>query len=189
MSEEKKTMLCDVDGVILDLLTPWVDIVNKRYGTNVCVDDIVDYNLAKAFPMLEPHCIYDVLQEEELWLKAQPKPQVSLFLNELMCLGVDVRIVTATHWKNAAYKFEWFQRYLPFISWDQFIISNDKSIINGDLLIDDNPQHILKTSCSKKLLFDAPYNRVLSGVPGGYIRVDDWSQVFSQVCYLLNLEI
>ena len=40
------TVLVDVDNVLEDLDTPWVKAVNDKYGTNVKVSDITNWNIA-----------------------------------------------------------------------------------------------------------------------------------------------
>ena len=39
---EKKIILCDADDTIENLCETWIGYLNRKYGTNVNVEDIVD---------------------------------------------------------------------------------------------------------------------------------------------------
>ncbi|WP_236656990.1 5' nucleotidase, NT5C type [Acidisarcina polymorpha] len=69
-------------------------------------------------------------------------------------------------------KYQWLQRHFPFLSPMRFVFCGDKSILNADYLIDDQPLHF-RHFRGEGILFSAPHNH---GVEG-YRRVSSWREV------------
>ena len=46
---EKKIILCDADDTIENLCETWIGYLNRKYGTNVNVEDIVECWLKNHF--------------------------------------------------------------------------------------------------------------------------------------------
>ncbi|HEX7730098.1 MAG TPA: hypothetical protein VF392_13780 [Terracidiphilus sp.] len=86
-------------------------------------------------------------------------------LNEMLQAGYDVRICTSplTAFRNCVLeKYEWIERYFGSEFTRRTILSKDKTIVRGDLLIDDNPdlhQIHSRPPAWAQIVFDAPYNR------------------------------
>ena len=88
-------------------------------------------------------------------------------LSELMKLGHEVRICTSplNQYRHCLpEKYEWIERHLgpDFVS--RMIVTKDKTLIQGDILIDDNPMvNGLRPASWKHVIFDQPYNRHVDG--------------------------
>ena len=54
-------------------------------------------------------------------------------------------------------KFEWLQKYLPFIPTSNLVLCGDKEIINADYLVDDRSRHFARFR-GTGILFTAPHN-------------------------------
>lgn len=50
--KNSKILLIDADDTIEDLLSAWLKSLNDKYGTNVCNDEITDWDVSKFFPTL-----------------------------------------------------------------------------------------------------------------------------------------
>ena len=74
--------------------------------------------------------------------------------------------------KSFAAKFRWMAKHFPFIPPSHTVFCGDKSILNADYLIDDNPRQ-LRAFRGEGLLFSAPHNRYETG----WRRVKDWRDV------------
>jgi 5'-nucleotidase len=72
-------------------------------------------------------------------------------------------------------KYDWVAQHLGK-EWTMRInLMNDKTLIRGDLLIDDKPKITgLLTPEWQHIIYDAPYNR---GVPGPRMTWDDMSVI------------
>ena len=67
-------------------------------------------------------------------------------------------------------------RYFPFLSRDQVIITGNKQMIRGDVMIDDGI-HNLEGGEYRKILFTAPYNKDYDAEANGMIRVHNWDEI------------
>lgn len=92
--------------------------------------------------------------------------------------GHDVRICTSplNAYRNCVgEKYEWVERHfgLDFVA--RMIVTKDKTVVHGDLLIDDKPEVTgTRVPGWRHLVFDQPYNR-LSLAPR--ITWSDWRSV------------
>jgi 5'(3')-deoxyribonucleotidase len=82
-------------------------------------------------------------------------------------------VSAATEFPNSLKeKHDWMAEHFPFISWKNFMLCGDKSIVKGDVMIDDHEKN-LKTFDGETLLFDAMHNKLLAG----YQRVYNWKEI------------
>ena len=68
---------------------------------------------------------------------------------------------TWVNWLNRQYQtnIDWHEmKYFPFIGWKHVIIAYDKSMILGDVMVDDKLDNILVSRCPTRILFSAPHN-------------------------------
>ena len=71
-------------------------------------------------------------------------------------------------------------KYFPFLSWENVIITSNKEMIKGDVLIDDGIHNLLNADY-KKILMTAPYNRAFPAEENGMIRVSSWSEIYKVI--------
>jgi 5'(3')-deoxyribonucleotidase len=69
-------------------------------------------------------------------------------------------------------KLRWLERHFPFLPACQVVFCGDKSILNADVLIDDNAHRFARFQ-GQRVLFDAPHNAGQTGL----LRVGSWSEV------------
>ncbi|MEK7253609.1 MAG: 5'(3')-deoxyribonucleotidase, partial [Bacteroidota bacterium] len=96
--------------------------------------------------------------------------EVVQWLNE----HFEIYIVTAaTEFRNSLEdKFDWLLEHFPYISWRNFVLCGDKSIICADYMIDDHVFNLEKFK-GKGLLFTASHNIEEQR----FTRVDTWADV------------
>jgi 5'-nucleotidase len=62
-------------------------------------------------------------------------------------------------------KYEWVEEHFGRSWTQQVIVTKDKSLVRGDVLIDDNAElRELSEATWELVLFDAPYNRHATGL-------------------------
>ena len=177
----KSTVLTDMDDTMEDLLPAWIDILNRKAGTNVQPSEVTDWHIPSFFPGLPKQEIFNVLETEELWKNVKPKEGAPEYIKRLMDDGHKVFVVTTSGYKTIVPKMEHVLfKYFPFLGWDNVIITSEKSRVHGDVLIDDGV-HNLETGLYEKLLMDAPHNRLFDEKKIGAIRVMNWEQVYDTV--------
>ena len=175
------TILVDMDDVIERLVEGWVEYVNDKYGTTTHPDDVTDWNMAKAFPTLTYEQVYGAEKDDALWDHIRPMPGAAEVLQRLMAEGHEVYIVTASDYITLRAKMEKVLfRYFPFISWKQVIITKNKQIIKGDVLVDDGP-HNMTGGEYRKILFDARHNRNFDETSVGAVRVYNWEEAYTEI--------
>ena len=171
------TILVDMDDTIEQLLAALVRKANERFRRSVTVDEITDWTIVCAYPGLEKQQILELMYEPGFWDTVEPVPGAADALKYLMDEGHQVYIVTATEFENVPAKMERVLfRYFPFLSRDQVIITGNKQMIRGDVLIDDGI-HNLEGGEYRKILFTAPYNKDYDAEANGMIRVHNCDEI------------
>lgn len=172
-------ILVDMDDVIENLSVTWIDFLNMKYGTNVDRETVRDWDMSKAFPELTPEQVYSPLCDPELWRLVPPKDDAAKYMAKLINDGNEIYIVTNTDYRSVLVKMEEILfKYFPFIDWGHVIITSNKQMIRGDVLVDDGV-HNLVNGEYEKILFDTPYNREFNAEAHGMIRVSSWEEVYN----------
>ena len=175
----KLTILVDMDNTIENLTEVWVKYLNEKYGTEVDCNKLRVYSMTDSFPTLTSEEVYGVLSEQELWNRVCPIEFASECLKRLIDAGHEVYIVTATDYRIMQMKMDTVLfKYFPFLSWDNVIITSQKYLINGDVIVDDCVQYIEKFD-GVKILVDMPYNHCYDDLEHGVFRCHDWKDIES----------
>lgn len=184
----KLTVLVDMDDTIENLCEEWVDYLNEIHGTTVKHEDIKEWNMTKAFPTIPPKEVFAPLYEKTLWERVKPLPGAVEYLKKIIDDGHKVVIVTSSHPDTVALKLNnVLFKYFPYLSYNDVIITSQKQLIKGDILIDDAP-HNLEGGDYFKLLFDAPHNQSYPVEENLMARVHNWEEVYYAINYLIKLE-
>lgn len=175
------TVLVDMDDTIENLTSAWVDYLNARHGAVVNVSDISDWDFTKAFPSLRKEEVYAPLFEDSFWDWVKPIDGAVEALQRLIADGHKVFIVTTSNYHTLAAKMEkvLFQ-YFPFLNWNDVIITSNKQLINGDVLVDDGV-HNLEGGKYFKLLMTASHNRKYDAAANGMFRVNAWDEIYTAI--------
>lgn len=148
-------ILVDVDQVVIDLLPVWLAKYNKDYDDNLTPDKITAWGIEK---FVKPECgtkIYDYLNDDDLYDDAEPIPGA-------LEAVIDLREEHTIYFVTAKYhpgKVEWLRKH-GFINEGhdyQYIVCEDKYLISGDVIIDDNIDTV-QTYLGLGILFSQPHN-------------------------------
>lgn len=89
-------------------------------------------------------------------------------VHSLLALGYDVRICTSplNQYRNClTEKYEWVEHHLGSDFVHRMIVTKDKTVVHGDVLIDDKPEITgTRQPDWKHVIFDQPYNRHVDGL-------------------------
>lgn len=186
---KKLTVLIDMDDTIENLCDVWIHCLNVRYGTSVRPSDIKEWDMTKAFPELSPVQIYKPLFDESVWKRVTPLPDAVETILKIIKDGHKVVIVTASHQDTVGLKMNnVLFKYFPYLSMDDVIVTSQKQLVQGDIMIDDAP-HNLEGGRYMKLLFDAPHNRSYSASDNDMVRVYNWNEIYNIVCDISERKI
>jgi 5'(3')-deoxyribonucleotidase len=172
-----KRILVDVDCVIADLMPAWLSLYNRDYEDHLTVEDITQWGMES---LVKPECgkeIYNYLWMASLYDDVEPIDGAISSIRWLRIHNYDVRFVTSgVH----AGKVGWLGRY-GFLLGDgdlryspSLVIAHDKSLIKGDIMIDDNLKNLNGFS-GTGIIFGQPWNDNHST---GFFRADGgWPDV------------
>lgn len=178
---KKLTILVDMDDVLENLVECCVDELNKKCGSSLCEEDITDWRIAKFFPSLTNEDLFSPLNTAEFWGKIAPMQNAQDILKKLIDDGHTIRIVTASHYATVPAKIKRLLEMYPYLKWEDVIVASDKSLIFGDIMIDDGTHNLEVTSCGLAVLFDRPHNRSYNDEVAGMVRVETWDEIYEVV--------
>lgn len=157
----------DADGVIVNLLNPWIEKYNECFNDNIKSEDIKEYDSLYKITKQNKNVIDDILCQPGFFEKLPAIPGAIDTVNKLIDLGHQVLVVTSySDNEEIAYgKVVWFQKHLPqVIKTNGFILcpAKSKMYVNCDIFIDDSfdnvKSHDLVAGNPFNILINAPYN-------------------------------
>lgn len=138
---KKLRLLIDIDGIVADTMPYWLNYIAAKTGVKARIEDITQYDLTKCPPLsqLEPHVIFDVLQEPGFTSNVPLMEGAFNVLKNLMNDGHEVYLVTARSGAvHIAETYQWVKTQLPFIDTrKQLVFIYDKHLLKADVIIDD----------------------------------------------------
>lgn len=188
-------VLIDMDGTMTDLLPRWVKMLNDKHGTNVDYKSIKFWDMEKNFPTLSRQEIFEPLGDENFWKRVFPVNGAQISIRSILAASNEVYVVTQSDYRTLKNKMDdLLFKYFPFLTWENVIVTSNKQLIDGDVLIDDNPANLVGGKY-KKILLSASYNEDFDAEANGVYRAHSWVQVcalineFSREIYSKNNEV
>lgn len=155
----------DVDGVIRNINETMCKLYNQLFNEKITVEDIFDYNVEKVFNRIKEKIGMTAVdyffswEAKEVFLHSEPYAGVREAIQKLRDAGHKVVIVTwQFNLQNKYYTLMFFEKNK--IPYDDICFTRDKWMIQGDWLIDDNPEFITdEREKSRKIMIRMPYNK------------------------------
>lgn len=174
-------ILVDMDDVLEDLSFAWVRYLNEEYGMDVDWNTVRDWEMTKSYPDLTPAQVYAPLYDEDFWKTVKPIDGAAEMLERLIEDGHEIYIVTTSNYITLKTKMnDVLFKYYPFLEWGNVIVTANKQMIRGDVLIDDGPHNLINGDY-EKILFDAPHNKQFKEQLYGISRAHNWREVYSLI--------
>lgn len=181
---------CDMDSVLADLLTPWLDWINQWYGERLVPSDITGWDLARFVKNARAHEIYGYLNVCDFAALA-PIPGAVEGITALFEAGHEITITTACQHGHRG-KQKWLKKHLPWLDRrTHLFFGQAKYRISGDILIDDSPEQVLNWTATGRpaIVFDQPWNReVVRSESGPVVRARGWNGVIEAVSTIEAME-
>ncbi len=168
-----RTILVDVDDVLNNLLTGWVQRYNKEYNDTLTADSFLDWNMLKFIKQECGEKIYDYLKDPTLYEECTPTPHSQEVIERLLKHGDRIYVVSSCVPESVDAKFSWVLKHYP-LKWNQCIACSNKGLIIGDYLIGDGLHNAVGFT-GTFLLMDRAHNRSDTTLR----RVKDWYEVES----------
>jgi 5'-nucleotidase len=152
-------IMVDVDGVVADLHSVWYKLYNEEYGDDLTHERVTDWEVHK---FVKPECgkhIYTYLDIPGLYDEVKPIDGALTGVQYIRNLGH--RVVFATSGLSQAYaKYLWLESkgFEPGNWGSDFVSVHDKSLLKGNLLVDDAFHNVQAFSSRTSILFTYPHN-------------------------------
>ena len=168
----KKIIAIDMDDTICHLVPKAVHYHNEQYPDHVLtMDRMTSFEMHGIW---HPNCTDEIFfgrpgLYEELEIYDEHT------VEEVRKLSVqhDVIIVTAARPSSVPEKWNWLQRHMPFIPFDNFFVGKRKYLLQFDLLIDDGAHNLTAARNAGKLTIGIPrpWN---AHIQSDFIMKDGW---------------
>ncbi|WP_427184509.1 5'-3'-deoxyribonucleotidase [Bordetella bronchialis] len=180
-------ILIDQDGVLADFENAFIEAWRTAHPGI----PPVEFADRKSFHILEDYPA-DLRGRAEALYTAPgfirdlpPVPGALDAVRELVELGMDVRICSSPlrQYENCvAEKYRWVEKHLGRAWTERLILTRDKTLVQGDILIDDRPA--IEGAARPRwrhIVYDAPYNRHVADKPR--LSWSNWRNVLGGELY------
>jgi 5'(3')-deoxyribonucleotidase len=180
----KKIIKIDVDGVLRDMLSIMCKIYNEHYNENIFPYNVTNYDVNISFPKCQE---IDNISAKDFFFKenaykiynqASVIPMSDSAMRLLHNLGYYIVIVSCQKtYKNKYDTLNWLDE--NNIYYDSICFTNDKSIVKGDIMVDDCIDFLKQCNNNKEELIciKAPYNE-----NDNYFK--KFNSLFEYACFL-----
>ena len=161
------SVILDADEVIYPFWESFVPFHNARHPhLPAVVGPFPDYNMRQGLPEEVGEAIYESLNNLD-WSTLYPHPQARPVLAALINAGVDLSVATAHLTDNlyqASAKVYQFKRDFNGHLDNRLVITQDKTRVLGDWLVDDKPEITGNLPAQwTQIVFDQSYNQHVAG--------------------------
>lgn len=164
MSSEKIIKI-DIDGVLRNILPFMCYLYNSHFNCEIKAENVIEYDLEKTF--IKCREIENMSAYEWFFIKyGSLVNKYSAIIDDTLN-AIDLLkekgyyIIIVSYQKTIKQKrdtLEWLDTRNVY--YDSICFTNKKGLIQGDIIVDDNPEFLDKCSYKeRKILIDAPYNR------------------------------
>ena len=157
-------ILVDMDDVIVEFEKKIIELILKQNPEkkDLLKKERKKFKLSEEYPELK-EAIEEIKSQKELTKNLEPVPGSVEALKEIKKKGHEVFICTSPLTKyetSVLEKYKWVEENFGYEWTKRIILTKDKTMIKGDILIDDNPEiKGLKDPEWEHIIFDRPYNK------------------------------
>ncbi len=169
----KQRLLVDMDGVLSDVYAQFMKYEKAEFGSN-----------ARTLESLRGLIELDAFQNarkyihERGFFRTMPVIEGSIDALKKLNTQYELFIVSsATEFpKSLEEKYDWLREHFSFISWKQMVFCGVKTMITGDIMIDDHFKN-LDAFPGETILFTQPHNYF--GNDKTHRRVHNWAEILT----------
>lgn len=152
----------DCDEVLRQLLDKMLELYNANFTPKKTREEITDFVVENSFSELlkqgiSPSKWFFEDNSEALFLNALPFSNIAEDIKTLREYGKVYILTYQKGVKNKTLTLQWLEKY--GIEYDGILFTKDKTLVNGDYVIDDNDWNLIGTNTRNAILVDAPYNK------------------------------
>lgn len=160
----------DVDGVVVDTPTIWLDYLRSITGVKIDTENVVDYDYTRYFKDELGEMGTDGMdfwRRRDLYDNLLPVDGAQQELQFLKEMGHEIVFVSSIKGDHSKSKYYFLKKHFPFM--DGYLTTKEKRYAGVDILVDDFANNFIgsKFHC---LLFPARYNDLHQGIPSTMYR-------------------
>lgn len=170
MEINRKRLLVDMDGVLADVYRQFIEMEEKESGIKIPIETLSGKEEYQAFKNGRKHV------NTNGFFRNAPLMDGCMDVLKKLNEKYDVFIVSAAmEFPNSLpEKYRWLKEHFPFITWQQIVFCGSKTIVHGDIMIDDHYKN-LDNFTGQTILFTQPHND--GHDDKGHTRVKTWSDI------------
>ena len=138
-----KIIKIDIDSVIRDIHSEMLHVYNASLfkERQVNYEDLKDFDVSKVYPgLLDAEDFFFRVHAEKVFGEAKVCEKAVEGLSKLKKMGHRIILVSAQYKHNMALTINWLLRNeIPF---DEVCFVQDKSLVKGDFILDDNVENL-----------------------------------------------
>jgi 5'-nucleotidase len=151
-------ILIDMDEVIADAVALFLKWYERDFGIKYTEKDVYGTKLLHTVPEAHKSTVAAYPHTKGFFDDLPVIPNSQEILKQLYEAHEVYIVSAAMEFKHSLYpKFEWLDQHFPFIHWKRRVLCGDKSVIKGDVLIDDHDFN-LETFTGRRVMFTSPHN-------------------------------
>lgn len=177
-------ILLDIDNVLADFSGGACRALSKILQREVSPTEFTDFSIEKSLKLTtrQLDAFNRAVGSKGFCLDLQPCLDSGLVITRLFsCKNVDTIKILTTPWPSSRYwhyeRLEWIKEHVG-LSEAAVIFVGDKSLIRGDISIDDS-LHQLRGPRKLKILWKAPHN--VTATKGFDVRTNSWQTVLDLI--------
>lgn len=170
MEPTKKKLLIDMDGVLADVYSQFIAFEEKESGNKLSVESLLGKDEYQAFKNGRKHVC------SPGFFRLAPLIDDCVAVVKLLNQQYELFIVSAAMEfpSSLLEKHDWLAEHFPFISWKQIVFCGSKTVVQGDIMIDDHYKN-LDHFKGQTILFTQPHNAGHDNK--GHTRVQSWNEI------------
>jgi len=170
-------LIIDMDNVLNNMIYKIVEEYNKTFSTRWTIEDVKDYRYYNSFNVdkeIGHRFTKTLFTMPGFWLSLNPQPDSQRVVMRLL-KNYDIYIATKPYIGSRncfAEKVDWLNKNFPFVGEEKLIFTHDKSLLKGDIIIDDHPDN-LNGFNGTTIVFDYAFNRDYEAT----YRARNWKEI------------
>lgn len=177
----KYKLIIDCDDVLLDLNSRVLQVFNAENGTDYTEDIFTDFDIYKCLPFELAEKYTALWLREDIWRSLSPVYHAQWGMKKLIDDGFEVFVATSTHYSNFVWKIELLQAYFPFIDSSKIICIKDKSLLHGDIMVDDCTANLISNLYCHRICLEKSWNQNVHDEVYGIHRCKTWDEIIDTI--------
>lgn len=168
----------DFDNTLFPTVECVLEVYNRHHNSNLELSQITEYDLHDNFQEDVADELIALFIDKEVYDNLRPYKGAVRVVRTLIEQGHEIYIATSSDVRNMEWKEELLQKYFPFIPKQNLIRIHNKSLLNVDVLVDDNLDMLTKTLVADRVCFSQLWNNSPSkDFVYNIRRFSDWGEI------------